>query len=297
MIFKVKLGPLGDFVPWRLAPFFSSLFFLYSPENKRAVSYKGDFGKCALVPVFVPGGHANVPSFRFSFRANMRTCPRSGCRSGGTCERTLVPVFVPGEHPPKPPFCTTSPLWTPDPRSTTTRDRLICNFGAPSPLDFLIFSSGFFLSSRFYVLFSKNGPKMWRKLPDFRAEKKSPCHESSPAKGVWQKRKVIELLLPTSFCGTLKNCRILSRLWLPQFFRSRILVSNSGCDFNRLAVAKTQAISARCKCWEHYKYPTAAASSGCRHWRACLVICNKQRALTQGVLKVTDPPVDAKRLK
>ena len=44
--------------------------------------------------------------------------PRSGFRSGGTCERTLVPVFrsggtfertlvpvfVPGEHPPKPPF-------------------------------------------------------------------------------------------------------------------------------------------------------------------------------------------------
>ena len=30
-----------------------------------------------------------------------RMCPRSGFRSGGTCERTLVPVFVPGEHPPK----------------------------------------------------------------------------------------------------------------------------------------------------------------------------------------------------
>ena len=27
-----------------------------------------------------------------------RTYPRSGFRSGGTCERTLVPVFVPGEH-------------------------------------------------------------------------------------------------------------------------------------------------------------------------------------------------------
>ena len=46
-----------------------------------------------------------------------RTYPRSGFRSGGTCERTLVPVcsgassectlvpvFVPGKHPPKPPF-------------------------------------------------------------------------------------------------------------------------------------------------------------------------------------------------
>ena len=45
-------------------------------------------------------------------------CPRSGFRSGGTCERTFgpgfrfrgtskctfVPVFVPGEHLPKPPF-------------------------------------------------------------------------------------------------------------------------------------------------------------------------------------------------
>ena len=32
------------------------------------------------------------------------TCPRSGFRSGGTCERTLVPVFVPGEHPNVPSF-------------------------------------------------------------------------------------------------------------------------------------------------------------------------------------------------
>ena len=47
---------------------------------------------------------ANVPSFRFSFWGNMRTCPRSGFRSGGTSQCTLVPVFVPGKHPPKPPF-------------------------------------------------------------------------------------------------------------------------------------------------------------------------------------------------
>ena len=33
-----------------------------------------------------------------------RTYPRSGFRSGGTCERTLVPVFVPGEHPNVPSF-------------------------------------------------------------------------------------------------------------------------------------------------------------------------------------------------
>ena len=32
---------------------------------------------------------ANVPSFRFSFRGNMRTYPRSGFRSGGTSECTL----------------------------------------------------------------------------------------------------------------------------------------------------------------------------------------------------------------
>ena len=47
---------------------------------------------------------ANVPSFRFSFRGNMRTYPRSNFRSGGTSECTLVPVFVLGEHLPKPPF-------------------------------------------------------------------------------------------------------------------------------------------------------------------------------------------------
>ena len=53
-----------------------------------------------------------VPSFRFSFRGNMRTYPRSGLRSWGTSERTLVPVFVLGEHPPKPPFWKTTLLWT-----------------------------------------------------------------------------------------------------------------------------------------------------------------------------------------
>ena len=33
-----------------------------------------------------------------------RMCPRSGFRSGGTCERTLVSVFVPGGHPNVPSF-------------------------------------------------------------------------------------------------------------------------------------------------------------------------------------------------
>ena len=50
------------------------------------------FGERTLVPDFVPGEHAKVPSFRFSFRS-------------GTCERTLVPVFVPGgEHANVPSF-------------------------------------------------------------------------------------------------------------------------------------------------------------------------------------------------
>ena len=49
---------------------------------------KSGFGECALLPVFVPGEHANVPSFR--------------------SECTLVLVFVPGEHPPKPPFWKTT---------------------------------------------------------------------------------------------------------------------------------------------------------------------------------------------
>ena len=63
---------------------------LLSLGDTRPVSKKGGFGECALVPV--------------SFRGNMRTCPCSGFRSGGTSACTLVLVFVPGEHPPKPPF-------------------------------------------------------------------------------------------------------------------------------------------------------------------------------------------------
>ena len=39
---------------------------------------------------------ANVPLFRFSFRENMRTYPRSGFRSGGTSECALAPVFRSG---------------------------------------------------------------------------------------------------------------------------------------------------------------------------------------------------------
>ena len=49
---------------------------------------KGQFRKRVVL--------ANVPSFRFSFRGNIRTYPRSGFRSRGRFECTLVPVFVPG---------------------------------------------------------------------------------------------------------------------------------------------------------------------------------------------------------
>ena len=47
------------------------------------------FGEC-VVSVFVSGEDAKVPSFRFSFRGNMRTYPRSGFRSGGTSAKTTL---------------------------------------------------------------------------------------------------------------------------------------------------------------------------------------------------------------
>ena len=48
-----------------------ALYKLFSLGDKRAVSQKGGFGERALVPVFVPGEHADVPSFLFSFRGNI----------------------------------------------------------------------------------------------------------------------------------------------------------------------------------------------------------------------------------
>ena len=51
---------------------------------------------------------------RSGFRSG-GTCERTLVpvfRSGGTCERTLVPVFAPGEHPPRPPFWK-PPFWAP----------------------------------------------------------------------------------------------------------------------------------------------------------------------------------------
>ena len=67
-----------------------------SRGNKRAVSKKGGFGECALVPVFGAGEHPCAPSFRFLVPGNIRMYPR--------------PVFGTGAHPPKPafwkpPFC------------------------------------------------------------------------------------------------------------------------------------------------------------------------------------------------
>ena len=69
--------------------------------DKRAVSQlRVVLANVPLVPVFVPGKHANAPSVQFSF--------------WGPSECTLVLVFVPGEHPPKPPFWKTTLSATPD---------------------------------------------------------------------------------------------------------------------------------------------------------------------------------------
>ena len=86
-----------------------------SARGKRNLHFEGGTVQTEIQVVFyhweIRGGFrkrvvlANVPSFRFSFRGNMRTYPRSGFRS---MEHTLVPIFVPGEHPPKPPFWKTS---------------------------------------------------------------------------------------------------------------------------------------------------------------------------------------------
>ena len=73
---------------------------------------------------------ANVPSFRLSFRGNMRMYPRSGFRSGGTSECTLVPVVVPGA------FWKTTLLSTPEEggceskrgHSTKALHAILCGF-------------------------------------------------------------------------------------------------------------------------------------------------------------------------
>ena len=114
-------------------------------------------GECSLVPVFVPGEHANVPSFRF-FRTN----------------------------------------------STTTRDRNLqfrglvsTGFFEFSPVDFSLFS-------RLTVQFSKEmAPK---------------CGETCP------------------ISGQRKKHRILSRLWLSWFFRSRVFVPGEHAKKNLVLV-------------------------------------------------------------
>ena len=67
-------------------------------EIKGRFRKRGGFGERTLVPVFVPGlfrfsvpgEHANVPSFWFSFWGKIRTYPRSGFRSGGTSAKTTL---------------------------------------------------------------------------------------------------------------------------------------------------------------------------------------------------------------
>ena len=67
----------------------SSVFLaFFHRETKGRFRKSCGFGECALVPVFVPGEHANVPSFRFRCGGNVRMYPR----------------FVPGEHLPNHPF-------------------------------------------------------------------------------------------------------------------------------------------------------------------------------------------------
>ena len=66
---------------------------IFVTVRPRAVSYKGGFGERTLVPVFVLGEYANVPSFWFSFRGNIRMYPRSGFRSGGTSAKTTLQKY------------------------------------------------------------------------------------------------------------------------------------------------------------------------------------------------------------
>ena len=47
--------------------------------------------ECTLVPVFFPGEHPNVPSFRFSFRENIRQNHRFG--KPAFCEPPIFSLF------------------------------------------------------------------------------------------------------------------------------------------------------------------------------------------------------------
>ena len=98
-------------VPWRRAGCRASPYrhprrhAKVVPPVKVHWEIKGRFRKRVVL--------ANVPSFQFSFRGNMRTYPRSGFHSGGPSECTLVPVFVPGDHPPKNHPFGKPPFWQP----------------------------------------------------------------------------------------------------------------------------------------------------------------------------------------
>ena len=81
--FVCQKEPLASPLPF-------GFFSIGSPGDKTAAPLKGGFGERALVPVFIPGEHANVPSFRFSFWGNIRMYPRFGFRSGGTSAKTTL---------------------------------------------------------------------------------------------------------------------------------------------------------------------------------------------------------------
>ena len=82
---------------------FAALFI--SRGNKRAVSKKGGFGECTLVPGCWYRGTSEctlVPLFGTGGTSECTLVPVFG--TGGTSECTLVLVFGTGEHSPKPPF-------------------------------------------------------------------------------------------------------------------------------------------------------------------------------------------------
>ena len=62
---------------------------------------KGWFWRTYPRSGFRSGDHANVPSFRFSFRGNIRMYPRSGFRSGGTSAKTTLLENHSFANPPK----------------------------------------------------------------------------------------------------------------------------------------------------------------------------------------------------
>ena len=70
-------------------------------DNSGQFRKKGGFGERALVPVFAPGEHVNVPSFRFAFWGNIRQCTLvPGFRSEGTSTKTTLLENPPFGEPP-----------------------------------------------------------------------------------------------------------------------------------------------------------------------------------------------------